>query len=332
MINVQLLTPNQNFGPTNSPPATGAALSEVQLPSNVSSLSSLGFGQYIWGGQDTVWNSHCGTAYFELAADSAVIPQPSISSLSPSNGVVGSQVNLTAVGVGLSAASDVIVTAQAGQPAAGIVAGVNAQDDSTADITIDLTDSSARPGAYGIAVRSYGVLTNALSFTVGDTTPIIDSIEQLTPLYPGGQDVIVITGSNFGGACSGTQPCPGADIIISCNNASNECTPTTVTHAINSWSDSAITAQLSAPLDASGFYDVQVTSVGAAGSGFQQPPGLPVTATSGPGKFAVTQPSNLKVVVKTNNGVTVGTGQCAYIDSTALQMPPITAKLQDQNG
>ena len=65
----------------------------------------------------------------------------------------------------------VIVTDQNAQLAQKIGASVAGQDDTTALVSLDFTDPQVAPGSYSIALISYGVSTNALTFTVADTAP-----------------------------------------------------------------------------------------------------------------------------------------------------------------
>jgi hypothetical protein len=338
IFQAQLTTPRASFGPVD-----GALGDPVHF---LSTFSQTGFGQYTWGaGNFEYTNSNCsdipGGSPVDVGPDAESLTiQPMLTGLSPNTGVVGTVVNVTATGSGLSGISDVAIS-----PSNGIQAAVTSvDDDNTVQLSFDLTGSSVKPQNYNVALLLLGAATPSQAFTVGDTPPVIDTIDQNPPqLYPGGTGSIIISGSNFGDSCPGGLPCSGAGITITSNNTGTSCssgipscTPSDVTSTITSWSPIQIVATVNAGSTASGFYDVVVTSAGAFGNGYLPVPGTP-PATSNPKKISVGvqgQPNlGLQLIGPDSQGNlrVMSSGDCAYIDP-APQMPSMTASIMSLDG
>jgi len=335
VVRATFSTPNGNqYGPTDGPLGTGAEQpSVVKLPSAGSSLSSLGFGTFGWVAGYQISNNHCrpgpslplGTPLdFGDIEGSTTVPAPSITSLSPANGAIGTELpDITVTGQSLSGVTDVTVTGPS-----TLQGTVTPQDDETAYISLDLTGGNITSGVYSVSLMSFGALTNAVNFTVGDAGPVIDTVELVTPLYPGDQANVRIKGRNFGRACLGSA-CPGASVKV-CHSGDNPCgSSDVIASPPTSWRDTEVDAVLSADSSATGFYDVVITSVGSTGTGFQSTVNAPQNPQSGPGTFGVSSRSlNVSAKVTTDNYVRVATGTCAYIDprlgstSTACPTPP----------
>jgi len=182
---------------------------------------------------------------------------------------------------------------------------------------------NAKSGTYYLRVKAFGADSNEVSFTVADRTPYIDHIEQ-TDLQPGQSGQIKIYGANFGQACGFGQPCPGAGVAI-CKSGAEECASSEAIPTVSSWSDTIITVLVSvsdAP-SASGYYDVEVTSAGAAGLGFQQAPSGG-TKPKARGRITVNGNPNLSLQLLSNGiavspiptGGAVTSMNCAYITPT----------------
>lgn len=337
-------TPSKKFGPSDGPVATGANTSLVTFPNptDVPPVLPLMFDvRYDGGLQDILaWNSPTCRLHMGPESWSITVAAPAITTVSPSSGALGSQVAVTITGVSLDATTSVNVTAANGQSAPAVL-NFERQDEATVTATLDLSAPNITPGVYSISVTSFGATTNALSFTVGDTTPVIDSVDQPTELDSGGQGPIVINGSNFGPGCNGL-PCTGARLDISCNSSSGQCNAqSTLTYSVSTWSPNQVTAQVSAPAGAMGFYDVRIVSAGSTGQGFQSTPGAPVTQTSNSETIVVTQLSNLKLSVNwapvgQTSFTAVSPGQCSAAGTPKIdavpQMPQINAKLTDASG
>ena len=336
--NARISGPNGNFWGTTSGPVTNdSSPSIVSFPAFI--LSQAGFGNYVFSFTTAFrWN---GSAPF--AAGQTLLfnyPTPSLSSMSRSYGVPGTTVSdITISGAGLGV-PDLAVNQFRGLSSVNLSGnGLSATfapafvpdppiptgTSLSADVTIG---SNVMPGAYLLSVTAFGYTTNSLPFTVGDLSPVISAIQQPTPLYAGGQDYIAIYGSNFGPGC-GNLACPAAAISV-CNNNASVCTSSDVHPVVSYWSNNQINVQLSADFSASGFYDVQITSAGATGNGFNPVPQGTTSSKSNRKTVAVTGQSNLTLRV-TSNGNAVNSSQCLLIDTTP-QMPQLTATVVSQDG
>jgi hypothetical protein len=340
--------------PSNGPIAAGSDPS--LLATNPFVLSSMGFGAYgfdfyyaqdwcCWVTNDILWP--WGQRLWKL--DNVSYPAPSISSLAPTYASPGSTVDLTINGAGLGIAdadvdryrgiTSVNIYGNGCPAACGITATIlpvpvgdassggppPAANSAQAAITVS---PAAASGTYQISVTAFGAESNRVDFIVGDSTPVINYITQ-QPLQPGQQGSIAIYGVNFGAGCSNLA-CLGASISV-CHSGDGSCGSSDVTPlAVSFWSDTQINAMLSAGPLASGSYDVQVTSAGAAGLGFTPAPGAATNSKSNRKSIAVNTNPNLRLEV-TSNGAALSENSCAYI-TAAPAMPAITAAIVANDG
>jgi hypothetical protein len=119
--------------------------------------------------------------------------------------------------------------------------------------------------------------------TVDDATPQIQAIQQNPPTSAGGPFSISIYGTNFG-------PSPGS--VEVCAQGANPCNGTpdlsSLVAATNTWSDNRIDQMLAPSPNASGVYDVRVTSGGETPAmGFQSAPKGKTNAQSNAGQVEV---------------------------------------------
>jgi len=331
-------------------PTTNAAIAYGSdpsfLPTNPFVLSNVGFGTYgfdFYYAQDwCCWVTQDGTRWpwFQSLrqVDSVTYPAPSISSLAPSYASPGATLDLTINGSGLGIAdadvnlyrgiTSVNIYGSGCPSTCGITATVRpvsvgdvpsggpppAASSTQASITVSAT---AQSGTYQISVTAFGVESNRVNFVVGDSTPVINYITQQT-LQSGQQGSVSIYGSNFGTGCSNVA-CTGASISV-CRSSDSSCgssdvVPVSVTY----WSDTQIDATLSAGPSASGSYDVQVTSAGAAGLGFSPTPAQTTSSQSNRKSIAVNSNPNVSLRV-TSNGSTLS-ASTARISRLTQQCP-----------
>ncbi len=326
------------------------------LPTNPFVLSGIGFGTYgfdFYYAQDWccwVVNGALWPWWQSLRQSGSVTyPAPSISSLAPSYALPGATVDLTINGSGLGIAdadvnlyrgiTSINVYGNGCPSTCGITASVQpvpvgdelsggpppAASSAQASITVSPT---AQSGTYQISVTAFGVESNRVNFMVGDSTPVINYITQQT-LQSGQQGSISIYGSNFGTGCSNVA-CTGASISV-CRSIDSSCgSSDVVPFDPTFWSDTQINATLSAGSSASGSYDVQVTSAGAAGLGFSPTPAQTTSSQSNRKSIAVNSNPNVSLRV-TSNGSTLNALSCAYISADPA-MPQLAASIVANDG
>jgi hypothetical protein len=350
------LNGSQIFPTTTAPIAYGSDPSFFQT--NPFVLSSVGFGTYgfdfYYAQYWCCWVDDRGRQWPMLQSlpenGSVTYPAPSINSLAPTYALPGATLDLTINGSGLGIAdADVnlyrgitgINIYGGGCPSScGITATVQpvpvgdvdsggpppAATSAQATITVSPT---AQSGTYQISVTAFGVESNRVNFAIGDSTPVINYITQQT-LQSGQQGSISIYGSNFGSGCSNLA-CPGASISV-CHSSDNSCGSSDVEchSCVTYWSDTQINATVSAGPSASGSYDVQVNSAGAAGLGFSPTPAQATSSQSNRKSIAVNSNPNVSLRV-TSNGSTINALDCAYITGDPA-MPQIAASIVANDG
>jgi hypothetical protein len=175
------------------------------------------------------------------------LPTPTITSISPSNGLRGTSVTVTLAGTNFVSGSGTIVKISTGGVAAS---NVNVQSDSSITATFTI-DPAATVGKYFVFVSTpNGGDSNSVQFTVGSSTPTITGIAPSSGVR-GGSTQVTITGTNFG-ASSPTVKVSPAGITVS---------------NVTVKSDTSITATFTVSATAAlGNYSVFVSSSGGGDS------------------------------------------------------------------
>jgi hypothetical protein len=127
-------------------------------------------------------------------------------------------------------------------------------------------NTNAAPGSATISCTASSV-TGAIPVTpqiyVYDASPSIKSLQQLSPLYPGGQASVAIYGTNLG---------PATGSIAVCSSGANPCSSSDVSSTVTYWNHGVsydqVNVLLTAAPTSSGVYDLQLTSLGESGTGF----------------------------------------------------------------
>src|SRR5260370_10532153 len=262
-----------SWGPTDGPQTTGSTPSTVDFPDF--RLADGGFGNYQFTYSIYEYDNANGIAYGGISQAAFNYPPPPLTSAVPAYGSQGATVNVSLNGTALGIA-DLGLNAYRGITSVNVsgagftplfspqpfVPGQFAGDHVQATIHIP---SNAAPGAYNLSLTAFGYTTNSLQFTVADSTPQITGIALSQPLTPNGSADASIYGYNFGSSgqlnvCrAGADPCTG---------------PTDVSATVTSWGCypalgyCQVNASLSATSQASGAYDLQITSNGSSGQGF----------------------------------------------------------------
>ena len=142
--------------------------------------------------------SHDVTVSNSFGASNAVkfsvgLPTPTITSITPSSGLRGTNVNVTITGTNFVSDSGTTVKISTG----GVNAtNVNVQSDTSLTATFKI-DSAAVQGKYFVYVSTtHGGDSNSMQFTVGSSTPTITSISPSSGVR-GGTIQVTITGTNF---------------------------------------------------------------------------------------------------------------------------------------
>jgi hypothetical protein len=346
--------PNYDAAPGyGGPPAGGSSGSFANF-----TLYPNSFGNYTFTFDFASWCCLSDGWQWQPAAvhhsDSMNYPAPSISSISATYATPGDKLDgvvITGTGLGIRSAdltqyygvTGINVTGPGCPNSCGVTAypeptpfvdtgEVPAPPTTTVNAYISVA-GNAQSGTYNLSVTAFGATTNPVSFTVVDSTPYISSISQST-LQSGQPGQITIFGVNFGQSCGGLA-CSGAGVAI-CVSGTSPCVSSDVTPNVVSWSDTSITVGVSDGPSASGYYDVQVTSAGAAGLGFAPAQNGATQAKSNVRSISVDGNPNLTLQVTVTgvqgNAVALNPGDCAYIDPNGPSMPQITAKIVSQDG
>jgi hypothetical protein len=175
------------------------------------------------------------------------LPTPTITSISPSSGLRGTNVTVTMTGTNFVSGSGTAVTISSG----GVTASnVNVQSDTSLTATFNI-GSAATMGAYFVSVSTpNGGGSNTVQFSVSSSTPTITSISPSSGVR-GASTQITIKGTNFAASSPTVKVSPSG---ITVSNVS-------VT------SDTSITATLTvSPTANLGNYFVWVASSAGGGS------------------------------------------------------------------
>jgi 3D (Asp-Asp-Asp) domain-containing protein len=223
---------------------------------------------------------------------------PVITSLNPSSAPTGSS-TLTITGYGFGDNPTVQVGGGATASVNGTVVHNSGVSPPIDTLTVQLNVPSSDAGLpLPLTVTSNGENQSpSFAFELPDTTqqrpaqsmpanlpilysptPTISSVQITPPLYAGGQAYAVIYGSNFGAQGS----------VAICASGDSSCSSTPdIAGQVTYWNCQAycqVNVAMTATMNASGSYDIQINS-GGAGSGFQGGP--PVPAVSNRARFSV---------------------------------------------
>jgi hypothetical protein len=200
MQNAQISGPGGNsWGPSSGSSTTDTTPSIVSFPAF--SLADRGFGVYNFAFTAS-FSYNQSTPFIHPQVLSYSYPTPSVTSLSPAFGLPGTTVGgVTINGVGLGAL-DLDITQYRGLTGVNLSGnGVTASSftqglidpaaasipDTATSVQADIAiDPSAVPGGRQLSVTAFGYTTNSVTFSVSDATPVIYTVQQLAPLYPGG--------------------------------------------------------------------------------------------------------------------------------------------------
>jgi hypothetical protein len=144
-------------------------------------------------------------------------------------------------------------------------------------------NTNAAPGDLTVTCKAKdvtGMIPVSPDIYVYDATPRITSLQQLSPLYPGGQAYVAIYGTNLG---------PATGSIAICETGANPCGSSDVSSAVTYWNHGVSYDQVNVLLTAAptsgGVYDLELTSRGETGMGFvQDVPAFDVPQTRGQAK------------------------------------------------
>jgi hypothetical protein len=241
------------------------------------------------------------------------VARPVITSMVPPYAILGGTVEVSIAGISLDQASSVNIYGN-GCPGSGcgLTAAIGDAPSATSVTPLITLAPDAKSGTYQVSVTSGLIESNRLTFTAADRTPVITFVTQ-EDLRPNDHASISIHGSSLGPPCSGNLPCSSSSVRI-CKSTDSLCGSSDVSvTSITAWSDTRIDATVTAAAAATGFYDVQLTSSGTAGTGFlpaAQGRTSPQSNRGGP--IAVTNQSNVTLHVTTSNNTVVNQGDCVY--------------------
>ena len=280
-----------NFGATQgsstvkfgSTTATVTSWSDLQLVVTVPSVSNGSYTIYV--------TTSTGTA--SSSSQFTVASSPTITSFTPSTGVVGASVTITGTSFGASQGSSTI---KFGSSAATVTSWSDAQ--------IIATVPSLSAGSYTISVTtSAGTVNSSTQYTVV-VAPVISSFN---PLSGGVGSFVTINGTAFG-ASQGTSTVKFGTTIA----------------AVTSWSDTQITVNV--PGLAAGSYTIYITTIGGTGSSSTQytvqmlPTITSFTPTYGPIGTSVTITGTNFNTAAANNVVWFGAVNATVSAATATQL------------
>ena len=211
-------------------------------------------------------------------------PVPSIDGISPSGGSAGTAISITLTGSNLDAVTSINV-------GNGITASIDFQSFDFLGATVTL--SSSANGNHSLTATSPYGTSNAVTFTVEDTTPTITGIDQ-SVWQAGAATTVTFTGQHFGTNAPTLGFSPSAGI----------------SYTLSSYNDTQIVANVSvAPGTPNENVSVTVTSNGYYGSAFR-----PGASRSSP----TSSPVNAMVHTPINSPRRTVIG---WIDGTAITLP-----------
>ncbi|MGA3133615.1 MAG: IPT/TIG domain-containing protein [Terracidiphilus sp.] len=191
---------------------------------------------------------------------------PSITSISPSSDAVGNSGQITAQGQYLGdpfggGFTSAAMTGPNGNNQGVTLSGGSSSSDVTSYTVNYSIAQNAAPGTYYLTVTNPFGTSNQATFTVGDSTPVIQGISPST--WPAGATTpVTITGQHFGT----NQP----KLVFS---------DPSIGYTLSSYQDTQIQANVTPPAsDPGGSVNVSVTSNGYGGFGFTQVPGSSSTS------------------------------------------------------
>ena len=202
-----------------------------------------------------------------------------------------------------------------GHPEISAVPSAPSQSDAASWSSLDVTlqvPRSVLPGNYALACTWAGQQLNWGDGSVGiyDATPQITAVDQYPPDSPGGPFYVTLYGSNLGGQASG--------VVTVCASGANPCTGTPdITTSLSAqysfWGDNQVNLLVQPSTNASGVYNVILTSLGA---------GLVFVA----GPLSASQSNRAQVNVNPSGlGISIWTADVASDQITVALSGPQTA-------